>query len=438
MRCKLALALFCLLLTAPAAAQTDWGYWAVPDASCNEGQAWIGQQHPRSDPTGLRNVAYPEGNATYWGMVIAGEIGTSLTIRGQFPAARYMGIQVYDAERNVRGAIADHEIVPDPGENNPFVPGSSAALGHYSVTLVFGPTPEVPAQNTLYSDGLSEVGLAYRIYYANDPEDLPGGTSDPVLPDIIQGGVTLSTCPPRPVLPEDETINGVIDDEDYQGTPPDEALLATNPPKVSLTITNPATPYYPSADNNYITIRLSREYLAAPYAYNMLVMRMRAPSFANTQKGAKPYSAEKNKQVRFWSVCSDDPVSTGVVRCVPDAEVRKLDGMATFVISDPSFQPSKSALKQWGANWIPWGALPDGEVVYDIDSNQLSNEDGVFYGNLVLYRQTLANPSWEQSMASVGQLPRSEWQSAMGDYWPQVGYCTAAAFTALGADCIAP
>lgn len=419
--------------------ESDWGYWAIPDESCSADQAWTGQQNPQSDATGLRNVAYPEGNATYWAMLINADIGSEVTIHGQFPGARYMGLQVYDTERNVRGAINDRSIVPDAGQNNPFVVGSSAELGTYTVRLVFGDTPETAEPNTIYSDGLVEVGLVYRVYHSNDPTDLTGGTTQPSLPTITANGVELVTCAPRPILPESATVNGHIDQYDFTGTEPEgQSVPVSDPPGVLLSITNPLTPYYPSADNNYISTRISREFLAPPYDHQLVVMRMRAPTFANTQAGEAPYLAEQKRQVRFWSVCGNEPLTTGVVRCLPDNEARLLDGFVTVVFSDPSNQPEDSTLEKWGANWLPWGALTAGDVVYDIDANPLTNEDGVFYYGMILYRQTMANPKWRQSMANVGELPRRRWEAAMGHYWPTVGYCSAADFEALGAGCIAP
>jgi len=425
-------ALFCV----PALAQSGWGTWATPDAGCTEAQAWYGQQNIRSEPTGMRNVAYPEGNATYWASVVQGEIGNTITIKGQFPAARYMGLQVYDIEHNVRGAIGDQQINPDAGSNNPFRAGSTAQLGTYTVKLVFGATPATPAPNTIYSDGLTELGLLYRVYYSDNPKSLNGSTSSPALPKLKRNGSTLSNCAPRPIVAKTETVNGHIDQYNFIGTTPAQPRPASNPPGVLLAVTNPLTPFYPSADNNYMLTVISRQYFAAPYDYDMVVMRMRAPSFPNTQAGDAPWLATTERQVRFWSVCENEPLTTGVARCLADAQAKPLDGFVTVVFSDPARKPDGSTLKAWGASWLPFGALLDTDVVYDLSGAPLSNADGVYYYGSILYRQTLANPSWSQSMATVGQLPRSQWKAAMGDYWPTIGYCRKSDFKKLGASCI--
>lgn len=130
-------------------------------------------------------------------------------------------------------------------------------------------------------------------------------------------------------------------------------------------------------------------------------------------------------------------MTTSVVRCVPDNMAATVNGSATFVISDPSKRPSNSTLSQWGASWLPWGALQPGDVIFDIDGKELDSSDGVFYFGLIIYRQTMADPNFAQSIVNVSKLPNSDREAAMGDYWPKIGYCTSAAFLSRGADCIA-
>jgi hypothetical protein len=214
-------------------------------------------------------------------------------------------------------------------------------------------------------------------------------------------------------------------------------LIGTNPPTLLLTVPSRITPYYPSADNSYMSALVSREYLMPPYAYDMVVMRMRAPTMPDTQAGEAPYLALTDRQVRFWSICEYDKLSTGVNRCVEDNQALNVGGFVTVVVSDPSKRPSDSILTAQGARWMSWGALQNGDMVYDIDGNPVGNERPVYYYGSILYRQTLSNPSWDKSMTNiVNNYPRDQWKSAMGDYWPVIGYCSAANFAAFGIDCI--
>jgi hypothetical protein len=405
---------------------------AQTDSGCENYQAWQYQFNPRSDTTGLRNQAYPEANATYWATPLSYPLGTVLTINGQYPEARYMALQVYDSNRNVQSAIADVNINPDAGQNNPFRTGT--VQGTYTVKLVFGRQPvRGPDPNTLYTNNLTYVSLIYRIYYSNNPDDLPGGPVNPALPSI-SASTLLSSCPPRPIVqPEDASVWGRLDNIDFVGTRPNTALHALNPPAWLFSVTNPLTPYYPSQDNSYMEALISRDFLAPAGKYDMVVIRMKAPTYPDTQAGVAPYVPAN---MRFWSMCENEPITTGVVRCTPDDRAITQNGFATFVISDPSKQPDPSVLSQWGATWIAWGALMPGDVVYDINYNPLSNADGVFYFGALLYRQTIADPNFAQSIANVSTLPSSQRKAAMGDYWPVIGYCQASQFASKGAGCI--
>lgn len=405
------------------------------DDACQGYTAWTVQSNPRSDPTGYYNVAYPEMNATYWVTALSGAPGSTVSIKGRFPKARYMALQVYDDNRNVLGAINDVTINPDAGQNNPFRTGSDQ--GTYTVTLVFGRAPSAPPPNTLYTAGLKRVSLFYRIYYSNNPDDLTGGTTNPVLPTITVGTSVYSSCPPRPILtPEDSTVWGRLDNGDWNGQPPDRLLPVNNPPTWTISVTNGNTPFYPSADNSYMASTLSRAFLSAPYAYDLVVIRFRAPTYPNTQAGEPPYLASTTRQVRFWSVCQDDPITTGVMRCLPDNQVPLLNGYATVVLSDPSKRPPDSTLALYGATWMAWGALQPGDRVYDLFHMLKGNENGVYYQGTVLYRQTMANPTFAASIKNISQLPRDQWPAAMGEYFPVIGYCTSEAFTSQGTQCI--
>jgi hypothetical protein len=181
---------------------------------------------------------------------------------------------------------------------------------------------------------------------------------------------------------------------------------------------------------------VSRQYLLPPYSNDLVVMRMRAPTFANTQAGDPPYLATSSRQVRFWSVCEDDPLTSGVNRCIEDNQAINTNGFITIVMSDPSKKPADSTLALYGAEWMSWGALQNGDTLYDVNLNPVTNTQPVYYYGGILYRQTLPNPSWNQSIAYVSaNYPNSQWQTVMGDYWPSISYCTLSSFTTLGAAC---
>ena len=125
-----------------------------------------------------------------------------------------------------------------------------------------------------------------------------------------------------------------------------------------------------------------------------------------------------------------------MARCIGDFAATNVGGFVTFVISDPGNEPGPSVLSQWGATWLSWGALDTGDCMYNAAGTCLTSAAGVFYYNQLFYRQLVADPGFAQSIASVGRLAPPLQQNAMGEYWPTIGYCTLAAFTAQGAGCV--
>jgi hypothetical protein len=398
---------------------------------CANYQAWQVQVNPRTDPSGSRNVAFPETNATYWGTILTQPVGTILTINGQFSTARYMSFQIYDGEGSFISGINDVSINPDPGQNNPYRGG--IAQGTYTVRVVFGRSFDKSAPNTIWTSGQTNISIVYRVYHPTNPDDLTAGTTNPVLPALSIGATTLTTCPPRPIItPVTSTVWGRLGNNEFSGVKPSVPMAARIEPLWSFSEASPFVPY-PNHDNDYMSAALSRDFLKAPYNFDIVVMRFKLPTYANTQNGMPPYAPA---QVRYASLCSNDPISTAVARCLPDNQLANVNDFVTVVISDPSKRPSETVLSQWGASWMPWGALGSLDSVYGTKGTLLTNANGVFYYDMVMYRQTMSDPSFAESITNVSKLPASQRKAAMGEYWPTIGYCTNAQFQSLGARCL--
>lgn len=405
---------------------------AARAADCD---AWPVQEGPASDTTGLRNTNYPEASTTtYWRNPIEATLGSVVVLRGRFPRARFMSLEVYRADTPV-DQLSDVDILPDPGQNNPFVGG--AEFGTYSVTLVFGPRPSEPQPNTLYTDGLTTVEMIYRLYHATDPDDPAGRAGLPVLPDLALDGVPLDSCAVQPFLADPDAMPwGRLDNADWIGTPPRRrARLPASDPPVWEVRDPDGLHYYPNGANYYMTTQLSREFLQPFTPHNLYVVRFKAPTFPMTRSG-EPVSS--SRQVRFWSLCTNDPYTSNVNRCLPDDDAVLDDqGRATYVISDPGARPSDEALARHQARWLPWGALQyDDDVVYDRMARVWGTDTAVHYYNKLLYRQTLAADSFTQSFKAVAPLPAGEQPAAMGAYWPVGGYCSTRGFALWGLGCI--
>jgi len=412
-----------------------------PDPGCSVGQAWTEQKSPWSDGLGDLNVAYGDTNVTYWEQWLnSGSPGaaSSATIHGQFPLSRYMAVGIYDANEDELYSIHDSNIVPDSGTNNPFV--SAGSQGTYTITIAYSNAPPNPAANTLYAgSGVTEVKVIYRVGYPNTSGNLTGGATNPVLPTITVFGAVMTTCAARPVItPTTSTVWGRLDQSNFAGVKPSQGKpsgLSASPTWQIVTSASggDATGDNADADTDYMSAYLSRDYLTefSP----LLVVRFMAPTFPNTQNGVPVYTT--GEQVRYWSLCTNEPLTTAVARCVTDAQAATQNGYATFVISDPAYQPSASVLAQWGATWLAWGALQySTDILYNENYAQVTSDPGgAFYYNMLMYRQTLASSSFKQSIASVSTLPAARQQASMGAYYPTAGYCSAAAFQLYGTGC---
>ncbi len=402
---------------------------------------WTSQGGPESDTTGIRNINYPEASSTtYWGTPLLGTMGQKVTIHGQFPFARFTSLEVYTGGGNAGGVLIDHiadvNIVPNPGQNNPYVSGT--ANGFYTAYVVFGPKPAQPAQNTIYTGTNTSVTVAYRIYHSTDPNDPAAGATTPVLPLITVKGKVLSNCAVRPFLPDPlSTPWGRLASSDFIGSAPTakQALPVTYPAVWTLTSPYGGGIYFPNGADGYMGTVLSREFLAPNTKNNLYVVRYRSPTFPNTRAGEPVYL---DRQVHFWSFCTDDPYTTNANRCIPDDQsVIGPNGFVTFVVSDPGSKPNAAAMQAFSATWIPWGALDlPTDVVYDRTQRAWGINTPVHYYNALIIRQTDAAATFTQSYQAVMQLPIDQQAAAMGDYWPVGGYCSTADFNSYGAACV--
>src|SRR3954447_22352166 len=135
------------------------------------------------------NVAYPDDSAQYYSGAYQLLPGTRIRIHGQFPHARYMSFNVYDAAQRPLDGLADVVIRPDTGSGNPFAFGAERTFAKrdYTVFIDTGPRPEKRAPNTLYT-GTGQNGapntsgtFIYRIYIPDKGRDDAGGVGLPTV-----------------------------------------------------------------------------------------------------------------------------------------------------------------------------------------------------------------------------------------------------------------
>lgn len=419
---------------------------STPARAATSGCPWTGPV-----ANGVPNIKLPDRAAAYWTTALRPTSSAQITLRGEFPHARYMSLNAYDAEGRPTDSLPDVGIVPDAGATNPFVPGAdrTAAARTYTVRVVAEDAPGDPAlraANTLYlgaGASVSGATVIYRVYVPDSGTDLNGDAGLPA-PQVeltpyrltVSGtaacraatwGATAGMQLGGRSLTEAEYL-GL---RDQPGAPPTHP--AVNPPAweaffnldYALGVFAVGTPeevaaqraaipatqdggVYSNNDARYIFTHVDRQF------GDLLVIRGRAPSVPSTHGGD---AVMGEGQVRYWSVCQNESFfSERVVRCVYDEQVPVDEqGFYTVVIGKAPDRPS-NANAACGIAWLPWGPFGDGA--------------GRKTAGLVLIRQILADPEYAQAIARV-QAPGTE-SAVMGDYLPSSSYTTRSAFEQRG------
>jgi hypothetical protein len=378
------------------------------------------------DP-GTMNVAYPDDSAQYYTGVYQLVPGMRIRITGDFPHARYMSFNVYDPALRPLDGISDVRIQPDPGATNPFVEGADRTTTHrsYTVFIDFGSRPKEPAPNTLYTgdgqNGAPNVtgSFIYRIYVPDAGRDDTGGVGLPTVtiePATATAQPATSPCAGVQRPP----ASGVNETLAMQSPPADAPIPTkgpTNPPtwrkfvnllsSIALNTTGSPDPagidldtlggnggFLSNQDNAYVSAPINRGF------GKVLVTRFRTPTFPDTWP---PPTTMPGGQLRYWSMCENDPPTQRMVGCRnDDRTVVSKDGFATFVVSTPAQRP-RSATSLCGVNWLPWGPDPRG---------------------VLIYRNMLAAPSFMQSVQGATVDHEA---ATMGEYLPASRYYAGAA-----------
>ena len=410
-----------------------------PPAGASRNCAW----EARIDPA-VVNTAYPDQFANYWTLVLPATKGATLTIRGVYPHSRYMSFVSYAATLQSADGIADVEIAPDAGSDNPFLAGhardTSLAVRHYTVYVRFlGPAqsrPAVRAANTLYTknaDG-SKAGqaftLIYRVYRPDAlyDTDITGGVGLPSVTYNAPGGVsrTFPSCP-YPEVPSNDvnrrianagttnsggtvkhpgfdppvwhkfqnfarSLSQGLTENGYWGTTFSDAL---KPAADAL----PNGGFADNPHNNYIFTLLSHGY------GQLAVFHATLPTTPDTHPNAAVMPG--GEQLRYWSMCSNDGPSQRYFGCVMDDQVTPtLDGSGayTLVVSTKADRPATVTNGSCRCVWLPWG--PGGSVV-------------------LIMRNMLPDPSFANAIQRAGFGTEKQ---DLGTYYPSGCYLTAAAF----------
>jgi hypothetical protein len=370
------------------------------------------------------NVLALDTNAVYWGGTYAALPGTRIRIEGEYPHARYISWNVYDAAARPIDALSDVQLAPDPGSTNPFMPGADRTVTERSYTafIEVGPKPAQPAPNTLYTGDSRGGTFLYRVYVPDAGRDEKGGVPLPRVTLEPAGGggtpVTAEACRELQA-PYAQPLNDLIagapglpdptdDGSGYPGRNPPNWRLFQNlcTSAVDILLDNEdgeafhEDAYSRCGNGPGFLSNRDIAYVFAPTSRgfgDVLVLRGRAPSFADTRPG--PALMPVGQQLRYWSFCQYEPATQRVIDCRSDDRVSVgPDGRYTIVVSTAEDRPA-SARPECGVTWLAWGPQTQG---------------------LLIYRHMLPDPSFAQAIQNVPE-PGAE-RDAMGDHYPEGEY----------------
>lgn len=332
------------------------------------------------------NIAFPDDSALYYGANFVLTPGLRVRITGRYPHARYMSFNAYDPQLRPVAALNDQEIAPDRGSANPFLLGADRtrkAGRDYTVFIEGGPKPATPAPNTLYpaqtGEGAPNVAglFLYRIYVPDRDTGETGGVGVPTA--TIEP--TTSTDRPEPSACQDlvkPSVTGINELLAAASPPrPPASTGGQNPPSwrrfvnllSSVAVNTAGSPspagvplddlggsggFLSNKDNDYVSAPINRGF------GDVVVTRFRVPTTPDTRPGTPRMPGG---QLRYWSLCQNDPATQRYIQCVnDDRAVVGDDGYATFVVS-PAAQRPANATRECGVNWLPWGLNPRGLLI---------------------------------------------------------------------------
>jgi hypothetical protein len=407
-------------------------------------------------------VLYPDQGSTYFVGQFHLPKGASLTIRGEFPHARYfsytVAAQLGNGQLGNGDFLRDNEIQPDEGSHNPFHRTSHRDVTprKYILKLVQGDAPprEERPHNTLYTSSDSEdaaIHLALRHYIPDAGYDGTGNAELRQsqiygLPEVVLNlpdGTQLTgpaMCKALRCSKDGEShgyslgdwlslVKGSSDPTNAPAvpTPAFQRFWDTNYNVTGSFVTDPAKrvqQYPPNSEggfaNNPDTIYLTASF--SLYFGQVVVIRGKMPTHPKTRHHQETWPLDA--QVRYWSVTTGGSAPSGAGwASVFDEEV-PLDehGNFTLVMSWPEDRP-KNATKENGVAWIDFG-----------------NGEGHYIGarswvNVVYFRYMNPNPDWPHSPAKIPvptqEQPIPQDAAVMQEYYPRAIYMSKADFETL-------
>ena len=388
------------------------------------------------------NTLFPDTGAYYFDAVVPIPPGGDVRFDGEYPHGRYMSFNAYNPLLQPTDALTDFQIAPNSGSTNVFLAGASrgAKSRNYSVKLVQQTAPAdsaMRAPNTLYGGqmvstvavSMADAAIVYRVYVPDIGLDDTGGVGLPNITFELANGTKLTganacnftagnglpnlAAIPDPIAALPVNSTGVYSNlqwlKFFDTQQAEAARLYTTPlgPVAYETIGDPTSGmggFASNVDNRYISASTSESF------GNVVAIRAKMPATPTTYYGDATMGTGN---MRYLSICSNDPNTLAVFSCLYDQEIaRDAQGNGVILVSKSADRPNNANVG-CGVSWLDWGA---------------SDQDLLVYRNML----PLSQAQFPQAIQYVPGPPGSAETAVMGDYYPYGTHMQKAAFEALG------
>lgn len=381
----------------------------------------------------------------------SGMPGGHFRITGQYPKASFFNFQSFDAFAITTGSIEDRDVPADPGSKNPFIPGQRYVEGHASYSLDVLDVPPAKREanpHVLYAGYIDDPikgvvrtqtdQVLYQVVGALD-ESQRGGVPLPRVAWVIDDPATnimrskSAVCaamaaagvPLQPLMQLNSVMDKILWDPVEKPLLknvdlPDPIDPVPNPhPYVSVFRPTKSGYYWPMFNKQEAFVFTSPSALLGKF----IVIRYKVPTMSHIERGIP---ATGKEQVRYFSWCAGQFVSvlnltTG---CVSGRDARPdADGYATLVVSPKNQRPVING-KPYG-QWLEW---PGNSAIIFMGLD--SSNPTTFHQSAYFLPSNGLDELGPLGEFLPGLVFGKQIKSWMGEYYPQVSYCTAARFTA--------
>ncbi len=415
-----------------------------------------GMMLPHPKPYQHANL-YPDPNSSYWFSFLEMPAGSVLAIRGRYTHGRYFQYALYRSDplggyTATGEKFVDHEIEPDPGSENPFVPGADRRSEDRSYTLRIAnvDAPADPADreaNTMYAGTGAQIQVVYRVYQPDQGYLGDAGVGLPSYTATLADGTELSAAEVRERFnrPPLKGLAAGIPLEQWRALcndPSNDPALrprttpARNPPMLERYFNNkwnmlgvfkawderlanyPAhveTGFGGDPETLFMLAFVSRAF--GP----VLVIRGKMPRYPDNYYGEDGNGLDvmTDWESRYMSlIMSEAPPSGMGTDGISDFQIPlDEDRNYTIVICRAEDRPA-NATDDNRVAWVDWGHKGEG-----ID-DELNRED---FG-LLVFRFMHNNPDWAYDPDNI-VTPGTE-AEVMGPYFPRLSYTDRETFEA--------